>query len=258
MSKILRATLAAGLFLLLASAFGCSTAPYRFQVDPDATPIPHRIVPDSIVTVGAKEARAHVLNAIGLEPDVTQKALTEVRITDECSDPNYLLMDIGGDWVYAAHCHPEAQTEARAGVVGLVETAPARLICIHRNEVWDSVTWHESGHALYDTLSREAQQQWDAISRDAYGDTEGEFPRNGILTGYGGTNAHEGFAEWHEWLMCYKYHTATGETDVDLTRVKKSDDRYIRSLNFFFGLHVITPEEYGALAPLFTNTLVPR
>ncbi|MDO8584651.1 MAG: hypothetical protein Q7R85_00835 [bacterium] len=224
MSKMFRrAALVAVLFLLVASPFGDTPAAQRATV-----------LADIPVSGGISGDRESVRNALALLEEKPQNAVVSVTINDTCEayDPK----DEDGDWQESAHCHL------------------TRNVCIHTDYVYDRVVWHEAGHALLMSRSWRENNKWAVVSKNAYGNMEGEFPRDGILTSYGATNAHEDFAEWVEFVMCYQHRTPTGRTSVNLKKIDKSDTRYIRHLKLLRKFGVITPEEYTKLAPLFTLT----
>lgn len=97
-----------------------------------------------------------------------------------------------------AHCH------ARSGNI-CYRPGSARFHDTH---------WHECGHAYAESLGKAFWAELDELMGDVYGQSEeteagdwvwkggGTEPRNGILTPYGGRNAHEHIAEWVE--ACYQ------------------------------------------------------
>lgn len=212
-----RAAIAAFLVLVIAS-LGCTTRhpPYAEAVD------------RAIVHGGSSWERDDACDALGYLEAPVRLALTGISVNDDC--PEYKPD-------YPGHCH--------------VDT---RKICARRGWVQDHLVWHEAGHALFFSKSRD---EWvrAAVSIGCYGDTEGEFPRNGILTSYGATNQYEDFAEWVEWAMCYLYHTPTGSTNVDLSRVDASDPRYLAHLELLRDWGAINEAQYKQLEPLFTVRL---
>lgn len=217
-SMLKRAAFAAFLVFVVASS-GCTTRhpPYADAVD------------RSIVRGGASWGRDDVCDALGYLEAPVRLALTDIRINDDCSEykPDY-----------PAHCH-----------------ADTRKICVRRAWVRDCIVWHEGGHALMLKRYREELRLFAAISVDAYGNMDGDFPRDGILTSYGAKNAWEDFAEWFEWAMCYLYHTPTGSTSVDLTLVDAADPKYLLHLEILRDWGGISPEQYTELEPLFTVRL---
>jgi len=218
-----RAAAVAALFLLLAVPANDVTAS-RNATTFDDTP----------VSGGTSGDRDSIRNAMALLEEKPRDAVVSVTINDDC--PGYKPKDEWGEWRESGHCHW------------------TRDICIHTIYVYDSVVWHESGHALLMSQSWDEYSRWLAVSNDSYGNKKGNFPRDGILTSYGATNAHEDFAEWVAFVMWYQYRTPTGRTAVDLKKVDKSDKRYIRHLKLLRDFGAITPEEYDKLAPLFTLT----
>lgn len=216
-ASLTRAVSAALLVFVVAFA-GCTThhPPYAENVD------------RSIVRGGASWERDGVRDALGYLESPVRLALVDIRINDEC--PEYKP-------AHGAHCHTKS-----------------RKICIRRGNIFDHTVWHESGHAFYWSRTDD-ERATAAVSIGCYGITDGEFPRNGILTSYGATNQYEDFAEWFEWAMCYLYHTPTGSTGVDLALVDASDPRYLEHLEILRDWGAINRAQYDELEPLLTVRL---
>ncbi|GEM_PF-2047406 len=224
MSKMFRyAAFVAALFLVVVSPANDVTSSCNVSA-----------LDDTPVSGGTSGDREDIRNALALLEENPRDAVRSVTINDTC--PVYKPKDEWGEWRESAHCHW------------------TRDVCIHTIYVYDSVVWHESGHALLMSRSWEENSKWAAVSNGVYGNKDGNFPRDGVLTSYGATNAHEDFAEWVAFVMWYQYRTPTGLTKVNLKKIDKSDERYIRHLKLLRDFGAITPEEYDKLAPLFTLT----
>ncbi len=191
-----------------------------------------RLASGAFIDGGSPEQRADVFRAVRDEPMTERRELFAIHLTDGC--PGFSKDDLGR-WEESAHCHWWT-----------------RIICVHPADCDNPVVWHESGHALFFAIPAYMRADWEAISRDAYGDRSGQFPRNGILTEYGAKDYYEGFAEWVCWTRCYLTRTTSPDCVVHLRYVDRQDARYIRSLRFLRDAGAITPEEYDKLEPLFT------
>lgn len=220
--NVLRRAVFVAAFFALLSFVGCHTV----------RPPHEESCANIIVTGGTIDQRESVRNALGFLEKPVQRAVRSVRITDHC--PHYKPRDVYGNTQEAAHCEWTGD------------------ICIRPEYVRDEIIWHEAGHALMMSRCDSEQEAFTAIGADAYGNVNGQFPRDGFLTQYAATNSMENYAEWVRWAMCYLYRTPTGRTDVDLSRVDASDPRYLAHLQALRDWGAISDAQYNQLEPIFT------
>lgn len=133
----------------------------------------------------------------------------------------------------AAHCHPSGQK-----------------ICISRRWFHEDIIHHEFGHAMlfHDWLMTE---RWQREAGDVYHNGEkslqGKYPRDGVLTWYGGSDYHDDFAEWNEELRTF----LAGHYSWPLAKMDVGDGRYLRKLQVFYDYEKITKEEYERILKTF-------
>ncbi|MDO8584649.1 MAG: hypothetical protein Q7R85_00825 [bacterium] len=217
-----RAVFVAATLTLFVAPFGCTTAPPRLGA-----------WDDSFVYGGTRDQRERAREAMNWLEEPVQRAVRSIQITNDC--PDYKPRDKDGNWREAAHTHPGT-----------------RDICVRPSYVSHGNVWHESGHALMMTQSAEEQERLTRISMNAYGDMEGDFPRNGILTWYGATNPWEDFAEWVRWAMCRLHDEPMGSIFVDMRVIDVTDPSYLKHLEVLRDWGAISQAQYDELEPLFT------
>ena len=144
--------------------------------------------------------------------------------------------------MWAGHCYPNG------------------VICIKLRYITDSETlWHEIAHAYtfelmgYNSINLE--KEWKAAAGKVYfGDDESpwEYPKNGLMTGYGRTDWMEDIAEY----TCEFYLAITGHPSA-FTRLTKEmrleDKRYEEKLKLLLKYNFFTQSDYQKLCLKFPN-----
>lgn len=216
-----RAVSLAALCVLCAAPFGCTTAPRHSGT-----------LDDDRFYGGSYEQRRRVRDAVHLLQEPVQLVVRSIHITDSC--PNYKSPDKEGNPQEAGHCEP------------------TRDICIRPRYARAPDVFHECGHALFMSRSTDDRVRWTLVSLNAYGHTDGDFPRGGILTWYGATSPMEDFAEWVRWTMCYCNHIPVSALLVDTRMFDASDPSYLAHLRLLREWGAISESQYNELEPLFT------
>ncbi len=216
-----RAACVAALLALFVVPFGCTATPPRPGT-----------LDDSRFYGGSYEQRRRVRDAVHLMEEPVQLAVRSIHVTNDC--PNYKPPDEEGNPHEAGHCEP------------------TRDICIRPAYARTPNVFHECGHALFMARSTDDRVRWTVVSIDAYGHTDGNFPRDGILTWYGATSPKEDFAEWVRWAMCYCHHIPVSALFVDVRVIDVFDPRYLAHLQLLREWGAISESQYEELEPLFT------
>lgn len=109
--------------------------------------------------------------------------------------------------------------------------------------------WHELGHVHCRSLPAEAMAEWWAISGAfpygyrKYAIDDRSFPRDGVMSGYGGFTIDEDIAEWVTRLYARLY------LGYPIS-IRQRDDRFLLKLQWFLKWKFITQNEYNLLEPL--------
>ncbi|MDO8584648.1 MAG: hypothetical protein Q7R85_00820 [bacterium] len=190
-----------------------------------------RIERGKFVEFGTPAERSLVVAAIHRMSPQAQATVTTIRITSDC--PSY-AKDKYGNVLEAGHCRWWT-----------------RFICVYPDYLDKWTVWHEAAHAFFYALPAWKRADWGSISKEAYGDRSGSFPRDGIITDYGATDYYENFAEWVAWAL-ERCSFGGRAWYVDTNLVDKHDARYLRSLQFLRDCGALSLEDYATLEPFFT------
>lgn len=108
--------------------------------------------------------------------------------------------------------------------------------------------WHELAHTHCRYLPKRAFDEWRAISGAfpygyrKYGINDKSFPRDGVMSGYGGFTIDEDIAEWATRIYARLY------LGYPIS-IRQRDDRFLLKLQWFLKWKFITQDEYNVLEP---------
>jgi hypothetical protein len=235
---------AATIFAILLLFTGCYTM--EPAGGPAPRPDPLRVIKckdKTIATYGA-DARQHaaiMLAAIRMPP--------KLRLCVDfisMADPDHMRTDAFGG--QPAGGHPHLRTNSICVNNYYYRGAsPDLAMCV----------WHEATHMSTYELRRKDIGEWEDIAEDVYTDDfdkrwddSEHYPRNGVLTSYGATNAWEDIAEYVEhalgYLVFYRANTPW-VSPFGMSNPKHKDPRIAKKLAWLHKHGFLSQEDYLAI-----------
>lgn len=131
----------------------------------------------------------------------------------------------------AAHYHPSVS-----------------CICIRSNKIYAPNIWHEVGHAYHYYLNSSTffRGEWKKIAGDIYPvyGIDNNFPKNGVLTKYGGTNYDEDISEYVENFYITLQCPTVISQFKKFTQKERQDHRYKAKLELLHKYGFFKEEDY--------------